>query len=120
ADRRFLPASVTKVMTTYLAFEMLADGRLKPETRFTVSDEVYEKWSGTGSSMFLQRGEQVSVDKLLQGITTVSANDGCVALAEGAAGSLDNWIVMMNRAARELGMNDSHFGSANGFPDEGQ
>ncbi len=120
ADRRFLPASVTKVMTAYVAFEMLSDGRLSPDTNFTVSDEVYEKWSGTGSSMFLQRGEKVSVDKLLRGITTVSANDGCVALAEGAAGSLDNWIVLMNRAARDLGMNDSHFGSPNGFPDEGQ
>lgn len=120
AHRRFLPASVTKVMTAYLAFEMLADGRLKPEQQFLVSEPVFKEWSGTGSSMFLQAGERVTVDKLLRGITTVSANDGCIALAEGATGSVEEWVSQMNDAARELGMMDSHFGSPNGFPDGGQ
>lgn len=120
ADRRFLPASVTKVMTAYLAFEMLADGRLKPEQRFKVSDATFEQWSGTGSSLFLQRGEEVSVDDLLHGITTVSANDGCVVLAEGALGSVDKWVALMNSTARKLGMADSHFGTPNGWPDEGR
>ena len=119
ADRRFLPASVTKVMTAYLAFEMLADGRLKPDQKFTVSEKIFKDWSGTGSSMFLQRGEQVSVDRLLQGITTVSANDGSAMLAEGAAGSMAAWVVQMNKAASALGMDDSHFGTPNGWPDEG-
>jgi D-alanyl-D-alanine carboxypeptidase (penicillin-binding protein 5/6) len=118
-DRRFLPASVTKVMSVYIAFEMLADGRLKADQSFTVSQEVADQWSGTGSSMFLRAGEKVSVDQLLHGITTVSANDGCIALAEGAAGSMKQWVALMNRAARQLGMDDSHYGTPNGWPDEG-
>ncbi len=80
ASRRFLPASVTKVMTAYLAFEMLADGRLKPDQKFLVSERVFKEWSGTGSSMFLQADERITVDKLLRGITTVSANDGCICI----------------------------------------
>lgn len=119
ADRRFLPASVTKVMTAYLAFEMLADGRLKPDQSFTVSEKMYKDWSGTGSSMFLQRGEQISVDQLLHGITTVSANDGSAMLAESAAGSVAGWVTQMNKTAAALGMDDSHFGTPNGWPDEG-
>lgn len=120
ANRRFLPASVTKVMTAYVAFEMLADGRLKPDQQFLVSQRVFEEWSGTGSSMFLQAGERVTVDKLLRGITTVSANDGCIAFAEGSTGSVEKWVQLMNKTARDLGMNDSHFGSPNGFPDGGR
>lgn len=119
ADRRFLPASVTKVMTAYLAFEMLADGRLKPEQTFTVSEPIYKEWSGKGSSMFLQKDERISVDLLLHGITTVSANDGSAMLAEGAAGSITAWVALMNRTAAGLGMDDSHFGTPNGWPDEG-
>src|SRR3569623_153888 len=118
-DRRFLPASVTKVMTAYIAFEMLGDGRLKADQRFTVSPQVASQWSGKGSSMFLKAGEQVTVDQLLHGSTTVSANDGCIALAEGAGGSVANWVALMNRTAQRLGMDDSHFGTPNGWPDEG-
>ncbi|WP_336978669.1 D-alanyl-D-alanine carboxypeptidase family protein [Altererythrobacter fulvus] len=119
ADRRFLPASVTKVMSAYLAFEMLADGRLKASQTFTVTPELAGKWSGTGSTLFLKPGDKVSVDTLIRGITTVSANDGAVLLAEGAAGSVENWVALMNRTAAELGMDDSHFGTPNGWPDEG-
>ena len=119
ADRRFLPASVTKVMTAYVAFELIAQKKLIPAQAFTVSDEVFKEWSGTGSSMFLKSGERVSVDELLHGITTVSANDGCVVLAVGAAGSVPSWVAMMNRTAHELGMDNSHFGTPNGWPDEG-
>lgn len=119
ADRRFLPASMTKVMTAFLAFEMLADGRLKPDQRFTVSDDVFEQWSGTGSTMFLKRGEQVSVEELLLAINTVSANDGSVLLAVGATGSVERWVEMMNEEARKIGLRDSHFGTPNGWPDEG-
>ncbi len=120
ASRRFLPASVTKVMTAYIAFEMLADGRLKPDQNFLVSERVFKEWSGVGSSMFLQADERVTVDKLLHGITTVSANDGCIAFAEGATGSLDKWVQLMNQTAMDLGMHDSHFESPNGFPDGGR
>ncbi len=120
ADRRFVPASVTKVMTAYVAFEMLEDGRLNLNQSFPVSDSVFEEWSGTGSTMFLPRGSTIRVDDLLRGITSVSANDAAVVLAQGAAGSVDAWLDEMNRTARALGMNDSHFGTPNGWPDEGQ
>ncbi|WP_240310906.1 D-alanyl-D-alanine carboxypeptidase family protein [Altererythrobacter sp. ZODW24] len=119
-DRRFIPASITKVMTSYQAFEMLADGRLSANQNFGVPDDIFEKWNGKGSTMFLQRGESVSVDNLLRGITTVSANDGSMVLATGASGSAENWVATMNQTARDLGMADSHFGTANGWPDEGR
>lgn len=120
ADRRFVPASITKVMTLYTAFELMGQGKLAPNQYFTVSGPVFREWSGRGSSMFLGDGEQVSVDELLQGISTVSANDGCVVLAEGAAGSVEKWVALMNGNARALGMDDSHFGTPNGWMDEGR
>ena len=119
ADRSFLPASVTKTMTAYVAFEMMAQGRLHPEQTFTESADAYRHWHNTGSRMFLEYGKAVSVDTLLQGIMTVSANDGCVTLAEGAAGSVANWVALMNDAARRLGMTQSHFGTPNGYMDHG-
>ncbi|HTN14894.1 MAG TPA: D-alanyl-D-alanine carboxypeptidase family protein [Sphingomonadaceae bacterium] len=118
-DRRFLPASVTKVMSAYIAFEMLADGRLRADQTFTVTPALAKQWSGTGSTLFLKSGDKVSIDTLIHGITTVSANDGAVLLAQGAAGSVEKWVELMNSTAAELGMNDSHFGTPNGWPDEG-
>ena len=119
ADQRFLPASVTKVMTAYTAFDLLSQGRLKPDQLLTVSDDAWQAWHAKGSRMFLARASQVSVDNLLMGITTVSANDGCIVLAEGAAGSVDNWVALMNAEARKLGMTGSHFGTPNGWMDGG-
>jgi D-alanyl-D-alanine carboxypeptidase (penicillin-binding protein 5/6) len=118
-DERFLPASVTKVMTAYTAFDLLSQGRLKPNQMMTVSDGAWQEWHAKGSRMFLGRGSQVSVDDLLMGITTVSANDGCIVLAEGAAGSVDGWVELMNGEARKLGMTGSHFGTPNGWMDNG-
>jgi len=120
ADRRFVPASITKAMTTFLAFEKMASGELKPKQVVPVREETFRKWRRKGSTMFLNRGDHVPVDVLLHGVTTLSANDGSVVLAEGASGSLQAWIEEMNRKARDIGMHDSHFGSPNGFPDEGQ
>lgn len=119
ADRRFVPASITKVMTLFLAFELIEAGKLSPEQIFTVRPETYEEWHNKGSRMFVPRDARISVDELLIGIAAVSANDGSVVLAEGAAGSVTNWTGKMNAKARELGMRDSHFGTPNGWPDEG-
>lgn len=119
-DRRFVPASVTKVMTAYTAFRLIGQGKLRPETPVTISPEVAEVWSGEGSSMFLKAGDRVTVDQLLLGVTTVSANDGAVALAMAAVGSQQAWLELMNRNAAELGMRDTHFGTPNGWPDEGR
>ncbi|WP_347303925.1 D-alanyl-D-alanine carboxypeptidase family protein [Croceibacterium sp. TMG7-5b_MA50] len=120
ARRRFVPASVTKVMTAYSAFKRLGDGRLKPTQVVTVPRIVEQLWSGEGSSMFLKEGEQVTVDQLLMGTTTVSGNDAAVMLALTAAGSLPAWLDEMNANAAELGMRDTHYGSPNGYPDEGR
>lgn len=116
-DRRFVPASIAKAMTVYTAFELIEQGKLDPEQSFGFSDAAARDWRRTGSTMFLEPGQQVTVNDLLLGITTVSANDGAVVLAEGAAGSLAGWLDIMNANARALGMTQSHFGNPNGFPD---
>ena len=117
--RRFLPASLTKIMTAYVAFELMQAGRLQPNQRFAMSDGAFKQWHRVGSTMFLGRGQVVSVDELLMGIMTVSANDGCIVLAEGASGSVGAFVTLMNAEAKRLGMSDSHFGSPNGWPDQG-
>ena len=119
ADRRFVPASVTKVMTAYTAFKLIEAGELDPAMRFQISEELDEKWSGEGSTMFLKAGEQPTVGQLLMGVTTVSGNDASVALAGAAVGSEAAWLDLMNRNAADLGMRDTHFGGPNGFPDNG-
>ena len=119
ADRAFLPASMTKVMTAYVAFELMAQGKLKAEQVFTVRPETAATWQNRGTGMRLRVGEQVPVDTLLHGIATISANDGCVVLAEGATGSVAAWLALMNAEARRLGMTHSHFGTPNGWPDGG-
>jgi len=120
ADRRFVPASVTKVMTAYTAFRLIEQGKITPQTPVTISQEVAELWSGEGSSMFLEAGDRVTVGELLLGVTTVSANDGAVALAMATTGSQEAWLALMNAHAAELGMRDTHFGTPNGWPDEGR
>lgn len=119
-DRRFLPASLTKLMTVYTAFELIAVDQLQSDQLLAVSDKAFDEWSGKGSSMFIAANSEIPVDTLLAGILTVSANDGCVVLAEGIAGSIANFTALMNAEARQLGMNDSHFHSVNGWPDEGR
>ena len=119
ANQRFLPASVTKVMTAYVAFELIAHHRLSPSQTMIMSKTAHAQWAGKGTSMALRAGESVSVDDLLMGIATISANDGCVVLAEGAVGSVDRWVATMNQTAVRLGMKDSHFGTPNGWPDHG-
>lgn len=116
---RFVPASMTKVMTAYVAFELMAKGKLKPTDRYTVKEETARQWSGKGTSLFLKPGESVPVDALLHGIATVSANDASVVLAEGFAGDIPTWTRLMNAEAQRLGMADSHFGTPNGWPDNG-
>lgn len=119
ADRRFLPASLVKVMTAYVAFEMLGAGRIRRDQNFAMSDAAFAKWRGVGSRMFIAQGQAISVDELLTGIMTVSANDGSIVLAEGASGSVGAFTAEMNATARRLGMRNSHFGSPNGWPDGG-
>ncbi len=119
-DRRFVPASVTKVMTVYTAFDLIARGKL-PTDRMVVIDQALEdEWGGEGSTLFLEAGDHLTIGELLLGVTTVSANDGAVALGRAALGSDEAWLAQMNANAAALGMRDSHFGSPNGYPDEGK
>ena len=121
ADRRMPPASMAKMMTVYVAFDMIRKGELKPNQTFTVRPETWRKWHGpqAGSTMFLSSGENVSVANLLYGIVTLSGNDACVVLAEGIAGSEEAFVARMNQAAQEIGLKNSHFGTSNGWPDNG-
>ena len=119
-DRRFVPASVTKVMSVYTAFDLIDRGKLSLDQVVTIDKEVADEWGGEGSTLFLEEGDRLTVGELLLGVTTVSANDGAVALAKAAAGSLDNWLALMNQNAAGLGMHDSHFNLPNGYMDEGR
>ncbi|WP_296676086.1 D-alanyl-D-alanine carboxypeptidase family protein [Novosphingobium sp.] len=116
-DARFLPASITKAMTLLVAFDRIKAGTLKEDTVFTVTPQTARQWSGKGTTLFLQQNEQITVAQLLAGIATASANDAAVVLAESASGSVPAWTDAMNDRARQLGMNDSHFATPNGFPD---
>lgn len=120
ADRRFLPASVTKIMTVYTAFDLVARGKLSLDRLVEIDQALEDEWGGEGSTLFLEAGDRVTIGQLLLGVTTVSANDGAVALGRAAAGSDEAWLALMNANAVQLGMRDSHFGTANGYPDEGR
>lgn len=115
--RRFPPASMTKIMTAYVIFEQLASGRLRPRQRVVVGAEAARRWAGVGTSLNLEAGRQVTIDILLDGLMTVSANDAAVVLAEGASGSVTSFAALMNRQARTLGLSNSRFANPNGWPD---
>lgn len=119
AERPFLPASMTKAMTALVAFDLIAAGKLREDTLVTIRPETARRWAGKGTTLSLRGGEQLRLGDLLMGVTTVSANDASVALAETAMGSSEAWIAAMNARARRLGMNGSHFGTPNGWPDRG-
>jgi len=121
ADVRMPPASMAKMMTTNVAFELVKKGDLKLDKKCTVRPETWQKWHGpqAGSTMFLSPNEQVTVDELLKGIITLSGNDASVVLAECIAGTEEAFANVMNDNAKRLGLTNSHFGNSNGWPDEG-
>ena len=108
------PASMAKIMTTYLAFERIADGTLSLDDTFVVSEKA---WKKGGSRMFLDPGSTVSVRDLLKGIIVQSGNDAAIVMAEGLSGSEDAFADEMNDKARELGMYNTVFRNATGWPD---
>ena len=122
ADRRMPPASMAKMMTVYVAFDMLKKGELKLNQQFQVRPATWQRWHGpaAGSTMFLSPGESVSVENLLNGVVTLSGNDACVVLAEGIAGTEENFAERMNLLAKRIGLANSNFGHSNGWPDEGR
>ena len=121
ADRRIPPASMAKMMTTEVAFELIDKGEMPLSKMCTVRPETWQKWHGpqAGSTMFLSPNEQVSVENLLHGIVTLSGNDASVVLAECIAGTEEAFANQMNALGKQLGLTNSHFGNSNGWPDEG-
>lgn len=121
-ERQIPPASMAKMMTAYVAFDLIKKGEIKLDQKITFKPESWEQWHGpkAGSTMFLSAGEQVSVENLLHGIITLSGNDACVALAEGIAGTEAGFANLMNQQAKKMGLTNSHFGTSNGWPDEGR
>ncbi|WP_375395288.1 D-alanyl-D-alanine carboxypeptidase family protein [uncultured Sphingomonas sp.] len=121
ADKRMPPASLAKMMTVYVAFDMVRKGELKLNQKFPVRPETWQRWHGpaAGSTMFLSVNEQVSVADLLSGIITLSGNDACVVLAEGISGTEAAFVDRMNETAASIGLKNSHFGTSNGWPDNG-
>jgi len=115
AHEKLAPASLTKMMTLYLAFEDIKRGRLKLDEKVNVSKKA---WKIGGSTMFLEPRLHPTIENLLHGIATLSGNDACIALAEHVAGSEEAFAERMNQKAAELGMIDSHFVNATGFPGE--
>ncbi|NGM81580.1 D-alanyl-D-alanine carboxypeptidase [Paenibacillus sp. 7124] len=109
------PASITKIMTMLLTVEALDDGRLKLTDKVRTSE--YAASMG-GSQIFLEPGEEMTVDEMLKGIAMASGNDASVAMAEKIAGSESAFVDMMNKRAEELGMKDTHFANCNGLPAE--
>lgn len=107
------PSSMSKLMTIYLLFERLADGRLSLDDEFTVSEKA---WRMGGSKMFVEVGSKVRIEDLVRGIVVQSGNDACIVVAEGIAGSEAAFAELMNAEARKLGMEDSHFSNASGWP----
>jgi D-alanyl-D-alanine carboxypeptidase (penicillin-binding protein 5/6) len=117
ADKRIPPASMGKMMSTYVAFKLIKAGEANLGQLITVRPETWKKWHSQGSTMFLSPDEQVSVENLLHGIVTLSGNDACVVLAEGLGGTEENYVALMNREAQRLGLKGSHFANTNGWPD---
>ena len=113
-DEPMKPASMAKMMTTYIMFSQISEGSLKLEDKFIVSEKAYRKG---GSRMFVEIGSQVSVEDLLRGIIVQSGNDAAIVVAEGIAGTEEAFAEEMTATARKLGMNNTTFGNATGWPD---
>ena len=117
SDAQIYPASMTKIMTSIVAFDLLQKNKLSLDDKFTISENAWRLSQAGYSSMFIMINDQVSVEDLLKGIIIASGNDACVALAEGIAGSEENFALMMNEKAGEIGMTSTNFTNASGIND---
>ena len=116
-DAQIYPASMTKIMTSIIAFDLINKNKLSLDDMFNVSENAWRLSQSGYSSMFIMVNDQVSVEDLLKGIIVASGNDACVALAEGIAGSEENFAEMMNDKAIEIGMTSSNFTNSSGIND---
>ncbi len=116
-DAQIYPASMTKIMTSIIAFDLINKGRLSLDDKFVISENAWRLSQSGYSSMFIMVNDEVSVENLLKGIVIASGNDACVALAEGIAGSEEAFAEMMNEKAAEIGMSSTNFSNSSGIND---
>ena len=114
-DQKIYPASMTKIMTTIIAFDLIKKGDLSLDDKFLVTENAWRLSKSGYSSMFIMVGDEVSVENLLRGIIVASGNDACVALAEGIAGSEEQFAIMMTAKAKEIGMTNTNFSNSSGI-----
>jgi len=114
-DRSIYPASMTKIMTSIIAFDLIKTGDLNLDEKFFISEKAWRLSTAGYSSMFVMVGDQVSVEDLLKGIIIASGNDACVALAEGIAGTEEEFSIMMTSKAKEIGMTNTNFANSSGI-----
>tara|TARA_X000000950_G_scaffold160789_1_gene196742 strand:- start:858 stop:2009 length:1152 start_codon:yes stop_codon:yes gene_type:complete len=116
-DRSIYPASMTKIMTSIIAFDLIKSGDLTMDEKFIISEKAWRLSTAGYSSMFIMVGDQVSVKNLLKGIIVASGNDACIALAEGIAGTEEEFALLMTAKAREIGMENTNFTNSSGIND---
>ena len=116
-DRSIYPASMTKIMTSIIAFDLIKSGDLSLEDKFLISEKAWRLSTAGYSSMFVMVNDQVSVEDLLKGIIIASGNDACIALAEGIAGTEEEFAILMTLKAQELGMLNTNFANSSGIND---
>ena len=115
ADLSIYPASMTKIMTSIIAFDLIKSGDLSMDEKFIISERAWRLSTSGYSSMFIMVGDEVSVENLLKGIIIASGNDACVALAEGIAGTEEEFSILMTAKAKELGMDNTIFSNSSGI-----
>ena len=116
-DRSIYPASMTKIMTSIIAFDLIKSGDLTLDEKFIISEKAWRLTTSGYSSMFVMVNDEVSVENLLRGIIVASGNDACVALAEGIAGTEEEFAIMMTSKAQEIGMSNTNFANSSGIND---
>ena len=117
-DERIFPASMTKIMTSIVAFDLLKSGEITLDEKFIVSENAWRLSSSGYSSMFIMVGDEVSVEDLLLGIIVASGNDACVALAECISGTEDEFALLMTEKSQEIGMENTNFSNSSGINDD--
>ena len=116
-DRSIYPASMTKIMTSIIAFDLIKSGDLSLDDKFIISEKAWRLSTAGYSSMFIMVGDEVSVEDLLYGIIVASGNDACIALAEGIAGTEEEFAILMTAKAKELDMDNTNFSNSSGIND---
>jgi len=117
ADERIYPASLTKIMTAIIAFDLIKKGETSLDELITISERAWRMSQSGYSSMFIMLNDQITVEDLLKGIIIISGNDACVALAEGLSGSEKDFVVLMNEKAYEIGLENTNFNNSSGIND---